>query len=539
MNNHNEEFAQYRINELVRLIKYYDYEFHIKCKQWISEYERDKMREELMNLEQQFPQFIRNDSPTMVIGVVEENRHLINRKIPMLSLEHSYEKSIIEKWINDKKNLNYDQLSKSCDYLINNTFSFLNNNSQNSTIQEDFILEHKFDGVAVSAEYIDGILDSLSLRGDGYNGEDITSFSPYIDNLPSNLHHKICVTIRGEVCLPKNHKDQNKRSLIAGYFRQKVPNYKYAQFIPYGIIVDNNCYVSGYKSVDFTLLSQFMNIQPYITCSADNILKHMETFTNDNYETDGIVIKINRNVNLGSTIKYTKNAIAYKFNNQLYSCVVNNIQWDINRFGIFIPVIVINPIIIDGSKITNITGYNRRYLEQNEIGINSILEIERVGNTVPQVKNVLHKSNIYNIPNYCNYCNNKLEITDIHIQCNNELCCGVIYKRILNFFKDIKGLSQSIIQRIMPKNQPYLQTLEEIIQILLQKNWITSKHDQNVYEQFNIDRKTITYEQFIEFLGIKGVSKFQRVKCSTLERMNDYINNNNDKLNSIYKLIIS
>lgn len=515
-----------RIDELVRLIKYYDYEFHIKGHQLISEYERDTLRDELMELEHKYPHYIRPDSPTLTIGLVEENRSSIKRSIPMLSLKHSYERPNVIKWIEN----NRIKPEKHYSYLTDDTYQEL---------QEEFIIESKFDGVAVEIQYVNGIFESLSLRGNGYEGEDISSFAPYIKNLPMKIPHDLSIFIRGEVCLPKDNNKNNKRNIIAGLLRKKIPEKSSAEFIPYGIVVQENTYFSGYKSLDLKFLSTFMNVESYITCS-ENIIENAETLQNKRFETDGVVIKINYNVNLAHTAKYTKDAIAYKFNNKFYSCTVKNIEWNINRSGNFIPTIIINPIIIEGCNINNITGHNKKFIQNNQIGLDSLLEIERVGGTVPQVKHVLKPGVHINKPENCDHCNFPIEESEIHYTCKNENCPGMIHKRLLYFFQnlDVKGLSHNIIDNIKLQSN-YLDSLEYSIKFLLEAQWIENKNHEKALNNLNIIRKTISYNKFIESIGFPGAANLKITKGIILGRLQDYMKENESQLQNIYDLLVS
>lgn len=507
-----------RVDQLVRLIKYYDYEFHIKGNQLISEYERDSLREELMKLEQQYPEYVRPDSPTLTIGVVEENRECISHPVPMLSLQHSYERESIHNWI---KKL---PISHSKSYRIP------------TEPAGDFIVEPKFDGVAVELRYIDGVFESLSLRGNGYEGEDISSFAPYISNIPMSIPEQTSIYIRGEICLPKGTTKENKRNIVAGLLRKKVPEPTEAEFIPYSVIIGQGIYLTPYKSTDLEWLSKFMNVEPYIVCS-EAVIDVAESISVDKYETDGVVIKLNHNVYLGHTAKYTKDAIAYKFNNKFYSCNVNHIDWNINRSGQLIPTICINSVNIGGCYVNKLTGHNKKFLKTNHIGIDSLLEIERVGNSVPQVKHVLKGSQVLNIYETCKHCHTTIEEEEIHYVCNNEACPGRIYKRLLYFFQkfDVKGLSHNILERVEIKRS-YLDTLEYAIKWLLEGSWVVNKNDQKALEKLNVSLRHTGWNRFIEALGIPGVGNINLVKGIIAERLNSYIDTHKPQLNRIYNL---
>jgi DNA ligase (NAD+) len=500
--NINENQYENRIRELVRLLKYYDYEFHIKGNQLISEYERDGLRRELEELEEKYPQYILKDSPSFYVGIVQEDYKIIKRKVPMLSLKHSYDKEEIIKWI--EKHSKYG----------------------------DFIIESKFDGVAVSAVYIDGILDSLSLRGNGYEGEDITKFAPYIHNLPLKIQNEN-IEIRGEVCLRNGN--SNSRSLVSGYLRSKIPYKWNCDFIPY--------YVDKFfkRSEGLEYLKQFMKIEKYYLSSNSSEIISMSNRFSTEYETDGIVIKIdNKENNLGFTDRYLKDSIAYKFQNEQYETKVINIQWNIGRKGQLIPVLIIDPIEINGVIINKVTAHNKRRLNENpSIGINSKITIERVGNVVPQIQKII-ESTEPPILTQCPFCSSDLIETNIHYVCKNPNCSEKIYKKLIHFFQqlDFKGINKNIIYRFEILND-YLYSLRKVLMELKETSWIINKNDQKAFLVFSEKRLNISKERYLECLGIEGVNNLLKIKGLWKERFEKYLKENQKLIDEIYEILSS
>ena len=252
-----------RINQLVRLVKYYDYMLHIKGKTLISDEIYDAMRRELEDLEGQYPNLIREDSPSLYIGCISNScNRTITRNIPMLSLRHTYNEKDILKFVDDVLK-----------------------------IDESIVIEPKIDGVAVSLHYIDGILDSMSLRGDGYQGEDISHFSPCVQNVLLQIND-FNGEIRGEVIAPRDKITENNRNYVAGCLRRKGAKDFGLIFYPYKII--NTNFSLQTECLEF--LKKHMKIAHYkMLKNIDNLFEFIDEVKNHDFEffIDGVVLKMN------------------------------------------------------------------------------------------------------------------------------------------------------------------------------------------------------------------------------------------------------
>jgi DNA ligase (NAD+) len=503
------EEVEDRIKKLVRLVKYYDYMLHIKGKTIIKDEIYDAMRKELETLEMQYPELILPDSPSLYIGTVSAScNKIIKRTVPMLSLKHTYNKSELEKF-------------------INNSF----------TIDNKIIMEPKIDGVAVSATYIDGYIDNLSLRGDGYNGEDITHFAPYIKNLPLFIETEIQnIDIRGEIIAPKNLIKKNNRNYVAGCLRRKDAKDFGLEIIAYKVIfnkeIDNNLGNDDNKTsnIDNNLgnddnnlwnemmtqekclewLEKICRIPKFIILKKeDDCLEKIDRFLENDFDFfhDGIVLKLNNiriGESLGITNRYPKNAIAYKFTEKSQVTKIKEIDWNINRQGILIPVCILHPIEINGSKITKVHAYNKRYLQSNNLGINSIINISRVGDVIPQIANIIESSGFEKLTK-CPFCSSDLEENEINYICLNELCKERSFQNILYFFNKLKvdGMSNNIINNFLSKN---IISITDIIEHLENKKWPENKNEFKVYEKWQQKKHSITFSELIIAIGIQNIS---------------------------------
>ncbi len=484
---------------LCNKIKYYDYELHYRNNNIVSEAYYDSLRKELEDLEEQY-NYILSDSPSLVIGCVLDTHNLVSHTSIMSSLKCAYNKEDVYKHAK----------------MFNTEFKL--------------IVEPKIDGVALSLKYEEGICISAALRGDGKQGENVLPFMLYT-NAPLFIEN-FSGEIRGEVYTDNV---SNHRNIVAGILRNKqVQNYN-LKFVAYKIISNNkNNHIENLK-----WLSQYFEIPKYyIVKNIEDAIVYAEQIWKESYKypIDGSVIK-SEYYNYNMNNRYAKDAFSYKYINNYYQSIVEDIKWSVNRSGEYIPRCKIQEIIIDGAKINYINGHNFRFLNKNKIGIGAIIQIERVGNIVPQyISTIQYGENI--ILDKCVYCNNLLSFSEIHAYCLN--CPERIYQQTLYFFKqlNIKYLNENILRRY--NQYPCI----EIIKILKNKEWITNLNDRKVHDQINNIK--FTYLDIINALGISGASrtilnkyfnKSENEYTDTDRYISNYIQNHQEIINQLINLL--
>lgn len=499
--------AKERIDYLVRLLKFYDYNFHILGKQLVTEDLRDSLRKELCDLEKQFPQYIREDSPNLNIGIVYSNKK-IKRTIPMLSLNHTY--NIQELYLFIKK-----ILEKS--YII---------------------LQPKIDGVAVSLVYKTGILDSLSLRGNGYEGEDITHYASYIKNIPLSINYKDPLDIRGEIYLPKAHSISLKRNFVAGALRRKNNFDENMLFYSYDYMVNDNSNKITNLTLDSKLLDfkmcflEGLNIPtiPYfLSNNFENTINYVNQILNTNYdfEIDGVVLK--SPLDMGYSHRYPLNSLAYKFPSESKSTKIKGISWSMNREGKLIPTCEIEPLQINNSIIKFVSAHNYRYLQNSKIGIGTKVLISKVGQTIPQITSVLEPTKPPILEN-CPFCDSKLILEEINYSCLNKSCKEIIYIKMKFFFQylNIKGLGEETLRSLFKEclmnniNMDYWNILNTILKKINDKNDLKFQKIKNEFNNFS----------FMELLGAFGIDG---VSEATLKKINNNYSfkENSKKMNNL------
>lgn len=434
-----QDVVKKRINELVYLLRYYDFMYYIKNTSIITDYEYDKLKQELENLENEYPHLIMSNSPTNYVGFANDNSLEVKPHIkPMLSLKNSYDIYDIIAHITKHKLL-------------------------------PVLIETKIDGISLSIIYNNGIFQEALLRGDGYEGEDVTNIIAFTDIVLS-IADKNLINIRGEVyinisdLMTINEKRiqsglkvfKTCRNCVSGILRQKTQEYvEYLKFFPYyidGLLIDTQENVHRQLNI-----YGFTNL-PHVYCdNIDEVEEKIHLIQNNTstFNIDGVVIKPNNLKlieDLGITKRYPKALIAYKFSQSNHEVVLKNIKWQVTRTYKIIPIGEIDTIIIDGADIKNIYLYNKRYVQNNNININSKIIIERVGGTAPQIKSIVEEKEKIHLIN-CPVCHIKVIEDEINYFCNNPHCQGVVKDNLLYFCEilNFKGLGEENIESIIIK----------------------------------------------------------------------------------------
>jgi DNA ligase (NAD+) len=496
-----------RINTLIRKIRFYSYMLHVKGETLIDDAIYDSMRRELESLEEEYPKFLRKDSPSLYVSLMNSSaERIITHTSPMLSLRHTY---------------NYDELNK----IIENFFK----------IDDCIIVEPKIDGVALSLIYEDGFLDSISLRGDGEKGEDITHMIPYIENISMQIEN-FTGNIRGEVICPKHIIKDNNRNYVSGALRKKYGDFHNLFFYPY--YVKNSEIFNQQDAIIF--LQKYFKISYYeVLNNIENLKATVDKVQNYNYDffIDGVVLKLNNFTREeGFTNRYPKNAIAFKFTDSYLSTFVKDIQWNINRSGFLIPLIHVNTIEINGSKIKKIHGHNKKYLLINKISKNAKVNVARVANVIPQITHVIEAGDMLEPLTHCPYCKEPLEESEIHYMCKNISCVGILNQRNLYFFQqlNIKGLGQSTLEKLINKNTDIV----EILKDLESYNWVTSLNHRKIAITLSSYMRNISLIEILTALGIENVSKaslnkIENLRLENLEDLKGIVFKDSKKFNNL------
>ena len=456
------EHIKEEIFKLVALLNKYSYDYYVEDNPQISDTEYDTLYKQLEKLEQEYPEFILDNSPTQRVGdrVLDEFEKVIH-KVPMLSLSNTFS-------IEDLRDFD-SRISKL---------------SSNDSIE--YICELKIDGLAISINYENGKLVSAATRGDGMVGENVTENIKTIFSIPKTLKTKKSFEVRGEVYLPKKsfellNKEReennevlfaNPRNAAAGSLRQldsKITAKRRLSAFIYSVVGDEN--INSQKMALTVAADLGLPVNPnFKLCKTidevvDYIMYWEEHKQDLPYEIDGIVIKVNSyslQEEIGSTQKSPRWATAYKFPEEELATKLLDIELSVGRTGIITPVAVLNPINISGSTVSKASLHNKDIIDDLDIHIGDMVVVKKAGEIIPKVVRVVEElrlanSEKYVMPNICPSCESKTftKEGDPFTRCLNPDCPEQNIRKIIHFASrealNIEGLGDKVVATLYEK----------------------------------------------------------------------------------------
>ncbi len=392
----NKEEAKTKISELSEIIENHNYNYYILTQPTISDYEFDMLLNELIELEKQFPDLVLPDSPTQRVGGdLTKEFKTVKHRYPMLSLSNSYNIDEVKDFISRIK----------------------------KTIEEDveFVCELKFDGVSISLTYENGLFVKAVTRGDGTQGDDVTTNIKTIRSIPLRLKgdYPDFFEMRGEVIMPHSSFNNinaereelglqpfaNPRNAAAGTIKlqdskevakRKLDAFCYFMMMDDDKMIFNTHYesLSAAKQWGFNV-SNFMAICNDVDDIEDFINYWDEKRKELPFDIDGIVIKVNnfkqREI-LGFTAKSPRWAIAYKFKAEEAHTKLLSVDFQVGRHGTITPVANLEPVQLAGTIVKRATLHNADFIEQLDLHYEDIVSVEKGGEIIPKITSVDMKS---------------------------------------------------------------------------------------------------------------------------------------------------
>ena len=448
--------AQERIKELVDVLKYHNRKYYIEDAPEIEDFEYDALLRELENLEEEFPEFKAEDSPTQMVGgaalkLFSEVQHTVK----MESLQDVFNVEELRAFL-DKIDLKKTALS----------------------------VEPKIDGLSVSLEYRDGLFFRGSTRGDGMTGEDVTANLMQIKSIPKAIKFMGELEVRGEVYMPRDSflklrerqellgeaPAKNPRNAAAGTLRQK--NSQIVKERELDIFIFNIQRVVGkefsshIETLDFLTDFGFHTLPTYLKCeSADDVVAEVERIGQSRgglpFDIDGAVIKADNLAyrdTVGSTSKFPKWAVAFKYPPEEKQTVLKEIEINVGRTGALTPTAIFDPIQLAGTTVSRATLHNEDFITSKEIGIGDTIIVRKAGDIIPEVLAVAkhcENSQIYKMPDVCPSCNSPVfrEEDEAVIRCTNADCPAQLLRHLIHFTSrdamDIEGLGPAMLEQLL------------------------------------------------------------------------------------------
>lgn len=463
----NIEQAKSRIDALTAELNGHNHAYYVLNNPSISDYEFDTLLRELQELESSFPQFADPNSPSKRVGGdITDKFEKVKHRFPMLSLSNTYSQEEIIDWENRVKKLIQGEV--------------------------EYVLELKYDGVAISMTYEDGALVRAVTRGDGDVGEDVTTNVKTIRSVPLTLHGKgypQSFDIRGEIYFPRAAFEKlnvqraedgeelyaNPRNTASGTLKNQDSKlvasrglncflyFVYAEQLPFDNHFESLMHAADWgfrvpKAAD-RYIERVKDVDGIM-----EFIAHWDKNRHDlPFEIDGIVIKVNRydqQRQLGMTAKSPRWATSFKFKAEKVLTRLNEITYQVGRTGAITPVANLEPVLLAGTTVRRASLHNADQIEKFDIREGDFVYVEKGGEIIPKVVGVeLSKRNPNSVPHLyisnCPECNTPLVRNDGEAQhyCPNENGCGPQLKgRIEHFIArkamNIDGMGPETVEQL-------------------------------------------------------------------------------------------
>ncbi len=468
-----------RINALTEQLNQANYRYYVLDNPDMPDFEYDRLLRELEELEQKFPDFAREDSPTRRVGGEALSQfEKVTHPVPLMSLQDVFSMEELAEFLEKVRE---------------------------SDPEASFSVEPKIDGLSVALEYVGGKFVCGATRGDGNVGEDVTENLKTIHSIPMTLENAPAhLIVRGEVYMPKksfeklNEKQAeagkplfaNPRNAAAGSLRQldpKIAAKRGLDILVFNIqLAEGVAFASHSETLDYLKKLRFKVI-PYRLLKTTAQIQEEVVAINENRESlpcdiDGAVVKaddLTLRERLGSTAKFPRWAAAYKYPPEVKPTVIEDIIVQVGRTGVLTPKAVVRPVRLAGTTVTNATLHNQDFISQRDIRIGDTVLIRKAGEIIPEILEVdfskrPQEAVPYRLPERCPVCGAPVERDEdgAFLRCTGAECPAQLSRNIAHFVSrdamDIDGLGSAIVDGLIQRGlikspgDIYYLTLDEI-----------------------------------------------------------------------------
>lgn len=510
--------AAKKVQQLRDEINQYNYEYHVLDNPTVSDQVYDQKMKELIELEEQFPDLVTDDSPTQRVGGTPLDKfEKVNHTVPMLSLSNAFSEEDLR---------DFDRRVR-----------------EHVTRDFKYVCELKIDGLAVSLRYENGKFVQGATRGDGRTGEDITQNLKTIKSIPLTIKNNETIEVRGEAYMPKksfialNEKRKeeglelfaNPRNAAAGSLRQLDPKiaasrnlnifiYSVGEWEAESISTHSErlAYLRelGFKTNPET--RTFQTIEEVIEFTKEWTVKRNEL----DYEIDGIVIKVDEielQEQLGFTARSPRWAMAYKFPAEEAVTKLRGIELSVGRTGVITPTALLEPVQVAGTTVQRASLHNEDLIIEKDIRINDTVVIKKAGDIIPEVVRVIFEERTgeekeYRFPEHCPECNTKLEKPEGEVawRCVNPNCPAQIKEGLIHFVSrgamNIDGLGEKVVEQLF--DHKLIQTIADLYKLkyedLIELERMGDKSVTNLLNAINASKEN-SLERLLFGLGIRYV----------------------------------
>jgi len=521
-----EETARQQIAELSAIIAQHEYQYYVLDAPTISDSEYDGLYRQLADLEQQFPQLITADSPTQRVGGVALGKFgIVTHRQAMLSLNNAFSESELlafDKRIRDSLSIN----------------------------QIEYAVEPKFDGLAITLTYENGVFVQGATRGDGYTGENVTHNLRTIRAIPTKLltpNPPQLLEVRGEVIMLKRDFERlnlaqeklgaklfaNPRNAAAGSLRQLDPQITATRplhFFAYGLgeAIGTPALKSHAEAMDYLTslrlpVSDLRGVKLNAAGLQDYYAEIGQKRVSLPFDIDGVVYKVNQfsqQKELGFVSRAPRWAIAHKYPAEEARTIVEDITVQVGRTGAITPVARLKAVFVGGVTVTNATLHNEDELRRKDIRISDTVIVRRAGDVIPEVVSVVldqrqENAPLFTMPSSCPECGSHIErpLDEAIARCTGGLICPAQRKQAITHFAsrramDIEGMGDKLADQLVEAN--LVKSLDDIYKLdvatLANLDRMAVKSANNVVNALESSKKT-TLARFIYGLGIRNVGE--------------------------------
>jgi len=521
-----EETARQQIAELSAIIAQHEYQYYVLDAPTISDSEYDGLYRQLADLEQEFPQLITADSPTQRVGGVALGKFgIVTHRQAMLSLNNAFSESELlafDKRIRDSLGIN----------------------------QIEYAVEPKFDGLAITLTYENGVFVQGATRGDGYKGENVTHNLRTIRAIPTKLltpDPPQLLEVRGEVIMLKRDFERlnlaqeklgaklfaNPRNAAAGSLRQLDPQITATRplhFFAYGLgeAIGTPALKSHAEAMDYLTslrlpVSDLRGVKLNAAGLQDYYAEIGQKRISLPFDIDGVVYKVNQfsqQKELGFVSRAPRWAIAHKYPAEEAQTIVEDITVQVGRTGAITPVARLKAVFVGGVTVTNATLHNEDELRRKDIRIGDTVIVRRAGDVIPEVVSVVldqrqENAPLFTMPSSCPECGSHIErpLDEAIARCTGGLICPAQRKQAITHFAsrramDIEGMGDKLADQLVEAN--LVKSLDDIYKLdvatLANLERMAIKSANNVVNALESSKNT-TLARFIYGLGIRNVGE--------------------------------
>lgn len=494
------------MKEKINLLNKANKAYYQENSEIMSNYEYDMLYDELVELEKETGITLSN-SPTINVGYeLLTNLPKEKHEKPMLSLDKTKDITALKDWLGDNEG----------------------------------VLSWKLDGLTIVMTYLDGKLVKAVTRGNGEVGEVITNNAKVFTNIPLNITFKGNLILRGEAVISYSDfekinseiqdissKYKNPRNLCSGSVRQlnnKITAERNVRFYAFSMVKAEGEHFKSLRTEQLDWLKSLgFSTVDYKKVNSSNIEEAVEWFaehvTENDLPSDGLVLTYNNIIygeSLGSTAKFPRDSIAFKWRDEIKETKLLEIEWSASRTGLINPIAIFEPVELEGTTVSRASVHNLSIMEGLELGIGDTISVYKANMIIPQISDNITRSGNIEVPHSCPVCGGKTKIrneNDIKtLYCMNDDCLAKQIKSFTHFVSrdaiNIEGLSEATIEKLIAKG--LVKELADIFHIESFKNEITEmegfgeKSFNNLINSVNKARET-TAARLLYSLGLPNI----------------------------------